>query len=180
MLGYVPMADVTSPERLCEWLGRRALGEWYAVPLDPAAREVLARCVATSDSLVQRFGGLISAFWSGADPAMAYESLGGLLGEEGRERALLELVQGQLLMSRRLPGAMDHLDRGFRLAVPWLGARDYFRVLKRHELLRELPPAVSPQPPRDLDALLTEARVIRRLRRGRPQPPSFSRRDTLG
>ncbi len=180
MLGYVPMADVTSPERLCEWLGQRALGEWYAVPLDPPDREPLARCVAAAGSLVERFGSLISAFWAGADPAMAYESLGGLLGDEGPERALLELVQGQLLMSRRLPGAMAYLDRGFRLAVPWLGAREYFRVLKRHELLRELPPAPSPQPPRDLDALLTEARVIRRLRRGRPQSPFFSHRDTLG
>ena len=97
-----------------------------------------------------------------------------------RDQALLELVRGQLLMTRKLQPANRHLQRGFELAAPWLGTTGYFELLRRHELLACLRLADTPSPPQGLAALQAEAAVVRRLR-GEPRCRSAGTHcDTLG
>jgi hypothetical protein len=98
-----------------------------------------------------------------------------------RDRALLEIVYGQLLLSRRQWPALQHLDRGFRLAAGYLEATDYFLLVRRHDLLRHIPLADTPVAPQGLQALLAEAAVIRQLQgTARRHPCSASHHDTIG
>ena len=60
--------------------------------------------------------------------------------------------------------ACDYLDSGFELAAHLLEPEEYFLVLKRHELLRRLQLMPTPSKAAGLDELLTEARVIQRLK----------------
>ncbi len=90
-------------------------------------------------------------------------------GRNRRARALAELVYGQLLLSRKLTGAFDHLGAGFSLAGPMMMAEDYLNVRRRHALLRRLELASTPASPHSLDALLVEAAVIVKLE-GRSMP----------
>ena len=94
---------------------------------------------------------------------------------------MLEMVYGQLLLSRRQWPALQHLDRGFSLAAGYLEATDYFLLVRRHDLLRHIPLADAPVVPHGLQALLAEAAVIRQLQgtAGR-HPCSVSHHDTLG
>jgi hypothetical protein len=106
---------------------------------------------------------LIARFWLGDDVEPEYQSLAAVARRRRtRSRALVEMVYGQLLMARRRPGAMAHLERAFAEARHLLAPEDYFIVLKRHSLLAQLPPIEASQG-EALDALLTTARVIARL-----------------
>ncbi len=145
-----------------------SLEGWHA---DPRPREDLR--------LLEGQGGiarLIARFQLGLPTAADLLAL--REGACARERALVELVWGQLLMSRRLSGAMEHLARGFDIARPFLSNRAYFALLKRHRLLARLPLFPAPRPAQCLEALLTEARVIERL--DPLPPPPGDRRDTWG
>jgi hypothetical protein len=153
------------------------LAAWLAEPLPAAqARAALAvlgrRPAGGPDGPGKAFGvhlgEMICRYWAGHDIEADYRNLSALYRGE-REQATLELVSGQLLIARRLRGALHHLDRGFALAARLLGAEDYFVVLGRHELLRQLPLFTTPSPPAGLDALLCEARVIARLRGNVPR-----------
>jgi hypothetical protein len=153
------------------------LSGWLAEPLPVAhARAALAglgrRSVGGPDGPGKPFavqlGEMICRYWAGREIEADYLNLSALYRGE-REQATLELVSGQLLIARRLRGAWHHLDRGFGLAARLLGAEDYFVVLGRHELLRQLPLFPKPSPPAGLDALLCEARVIARLRGNAPR-----------
>ena len=55
-------------------------------------------------------------------------------------------------------------SNGFELAAHLLEPEEYFLVLKRHELLRHLQLMPTPSKAAGLDELLTEARVIQRLK----------------
>ncbi len=79
------------------------------------------------------------------------------------------LYYGQLLLSRKLTGAFEHLSAGFSLAGPMMAAEDYLNVRRRHALLRRLELASTPASPHSLDALLVEAAVIVKLE-GRSMP----------
>ncbi len=57
------------------------------------------------------------------------------LGMSARPAVWVELVYGQLLMSKKLTGAMNHLDAGFELATEWMEAGEYFLLRERHRLL---------------------------------------------
>ncbi len=165
-----------------------SLASWLAEPMAPgpaaaALAEVQGRLHRAREG-EQRFGlnlaALICRYWAGQDISASYQTLAAVV-RAPRASALLELCCGQLFMARRSGPAWEHLERGFKLATHLLAAEDYFRVLKRHELLRLLPLHRQPAPPATLAALLQEARVIARL-----QPPGFSsapgggHRDTLG
>jgi hypothetical protein len=165
------------------------LAGWFAEPLSAA------RARSSLDGLGRRRLGLgtgpgrtfgvhlaemICHYWAGSDIEADYRNLSALYRGE-RDQAALELVSGQLLIARRLRGAWRHLERGFALAARLLDAEDYFVVLGRHELLRQLPLFAEPSAPAGLDALLCEARVIARLRGTAPRRSHHrtSHRDTI-
>jgi hypothetical protein len=161
-----------------------SLADWYATPLTPAAAERLL--AATRGAIAARLKSGVSPVSLRVLQQIAHFWLDGAAGEsmlasaDARERALEELVRGQLLASRKLCPAMTHLERGFRLAAPFLETADYFRLLREHELLACLPFSAVPAPARDLPALLNEAAVIRRLRQGDRRRPVRPHTDTLG
>ncbi len=122
---------------------------------------------------------LIAHFWLGRNVQPEFENLVKVTAEADR-KALVQLVYGQLLLSRKLSGADDYLQRGFLLATPFLEAGAYFQVMKRHALLTTLPLSHQPAPPASLQTLETEARVIQKFR-GQTRPPqSGDGKDTLG
>ena len=110
-----------------------------------------------------RLGEIIARFWAGKDIEAGYKNLLALLNGT-RQESLLELCVGQLLLARKLSSAWPHLERGFQLAAHLLEAEDYFLVMKRHELLRQLSLSHVGMEAVDLATLLTEARVIASLR----------------
>lgn len=164
-----------------------SLAAWYAQPLDAKAAQGLLREVHGIQQQAHRartacsacpFHEMVARYWLGRSIEGAYEHLMHS-GNAGRRRALAELISGQLLMSRRVRGAMERLRNGFYLAGPYLAAADYFQVLKRHELLAVLPLLPQPAPAQSLDALLREARVILQLQGPARRPPG-DRGDLIG
>lgn len=151
-----------------------SLAQWVADPLPanlaeqclPDVQRRLSTCLASGDTAFgPRLADLIVHFWSGHDIEGRYKNLFALL-PDGRERAKLELSVGQLLMARRLANSWEHLDRGFALAAHLLEPEDYFTVLKRHQLLRQLPLSSLPVVGSPLSQLLEEAQVIAQLKDG--------------
>ena len=172
----------------CPPAAQLRLADWYAEPLSAeAARAMLARArrrrqaslKAGESTFTARLIELIAGWWGGQDLAMHHASLAGE-PRTPQEQALLELVTGQLLVSRKLAAGRAHLQRGFALAAPLLPAQDYFTVMKRHGLLERLSLSSVPAAPAGLEALLTEAAVIQRLQgeKSRSGPPDPQ--DTLG
>lgn len=163
------------------------LAGWYAVPLSAPragelqilARQAIQRALADSASAeLPRLALMIAGFWLGHAVEHDYRSLAATLAPE--RRALLELIYGQLLISRKCAGALEHLHRGFALAAPGLAPADYFALLRRHELLQAL--VLSPRggAAQTLADLLNEARIVRQFGRGRGIPARHSPDDTLG
>jgi hypothetical protein len=105
---------------------------------------------------------LVARFWLGRPVQLYYQASRAMVADVPN-RALLELVYGQLLMSRKLQGAMAHLDQGFGLAGPHLAPKDYFVVLRRHRFLSRLYLSAAGGQPRGLTDLLAEAAAIEAL-----------------
>ncbi len=148
-----------------------SLSAWYAEPLDEHQAQAMLTEVQHRQRQAHRqrrqcgacpFHELVAGFWLGRSTDALYDRLV-RTDKDSRRRALAELIGGQLLMSRRLQGAMERLRNGFFLAAPHLQAAEYFQILKRHELLALLPLLQRPAPPRGLQSLLREAQVIRQL-----------------
>lgn len=169
--------------------GPASASEWFAVPMPRSqalefqsrAHSVLQRAYLTDgERLAGRLMELVSGFWLERPIETQFRVLRPNL--EGWRRALLDLVYGQLLVSRRELPAMQHLDEGFIAAADFLAPNAYFTVMNRHELLRHLPLFAEPRPVRTLDELLAEARVIRRLRGkgGSPGDTGEKHKDTNG
>ncbi|NNJ94050.1 MAG: hypothetical protein HKP57_04840 [Halobacteria archaeon] len=165
-----------------------SLSAWYAEPLDTVvAGDLLVRaeagqqaCLRAGESCFRlRVLAIICHAWLGSEPEIRHEALAALAGD-AHERALLDLVQGQLLASRKISGAMEYLQNGFRLAAPQLGATEYFALLQRHDLLDCLPYSVNPSVPQNLASLLNEAAVINRLRVGERRHHVIGHLDTVG
>lgn len=166
-----------------------ALAGWYADPLDPEQASAMLDAAAGSAQDAYRHGRpatgaelqqVIAGFWLGRPFAGRLDTLAESIDPAGTG-ALAVLVHGQLLMCRRLPGAMERLDQGFERARDLFLPGDFFVVMKRHGLLAELPLADEPRAAMGLDALLQEARVIRRLRGERRRPSGLTRSgDTTG
>lgn len=166
------------------------LSAWYARPLDPGAAAAL---LATAHAQLHRpratlrpafpwlLWRLVARFWLGRCVEADRRNLPAA-ARDGRDRALADLVYGQLLMSRKLERAPRYLEAGFHALVPWLTAREYLQVLRRHERLGDLVLRPSPSPPRDLETLLIEAAVIRRLAGPAPRRRRYhgSHCDTAG
>jgi len=174
------------------WLQAEAdfsLAAWYASPLtqiQATALQTQARlCLQQAmtggtNSLVPRLADVIAGFWLGRDVNHDYRSLMATLPET--QRASVELVYGQLLMSCKRSSAMLHLERGFELVTAMLAPAAYFVLLRRHTLLSYLVLTPAGSPPQTLGDLLREARVIQRLsdRRGVLRGSYNSHDDTLG
>jgi hypothetical protein len=84
------------------------------------------------------------------------------------------------LISRKLRPATTYLERGFMRAARYLDSSDYLRLLRRHELLDCLVLTGTPADPQPLDALLSEAAVIRRLREHTGRRNQTDHHDTVG
>lgn len=107
---------------------------------------------------------LAARFWLEEPTADHFDVLRARLRDSGaRARALVDLSEGQLRMSRRLEGALSRLERGFATAEPLLSPGDYFTLLKRHRRLAVLPLSPIPLPPEGLGGLLATAAVIERM-----------------
>lgn len=166
-----------------------SLAGWYGAPLGPEEAMHLQRLTNIGlrlnhgpprpPHLDRALCSMVARFWLGLDVEGDYLSLR-KTASSARDQALNELVYGQLLMSQRLIGAHDALEHGFHLAANLLAAKDYFQVLKRHELLAELSLSARGSPPQDLPGLLAEAVVIRRLRGKRLPIGSNDPADTVG
>ena len=151
-----------------------ALGRWYAEPLDKTEAAKLLERAGVRERRSLRHGRscrtchllrLVACFWLDQGADTAYRSAQMATARTAHGRALTELVWGQLLASRRRPGAARHLHAGFESASGLLAAADYFNLVRRHALLGRLPPAETPSPPAPLEELLTAASVIVRLER---------------
>lgn len=163
------------------------LAGWYAAPLaSPRAGELHAqarlamqRALAIAGSAeLPRLAQLIAGFWLGHAVEHDYRSLAATLAPD--RQALMELIYGQLLISRKRIGAMEHLRRGFALAAPKLAPADYFTLLRRHELLQSLALSAAGAAPLDLPDLINEARIVKQFRTGRGIPAGHKPDDTLG
>lgn len=166
-----------------------ALAAWYARPLDVrdagtllelAQAAIQQRLRSGEDCHALQLLVLLCRFWAGADVRADYLELAVLPAAGDHQRALLDLVYGQLLVSRKLNGATRYLAQGFARAAGLLAGGDYFQVLRRHELLAFLALADRPAPARDLPELLAEAAVIRRLRGAGGMQATGTHLDTLG
>jgi hypothetical protein len=161
--------EALSPVQAEQWLhqlraSRRSISADRGARLSVWIREVTARC-ALSMPIELHYRDMKEAAVS------------------RREQALVELVYGQALISQRLRAGLSHLDAGLRLAHDIIATADYFTLVKRHELLSELPLGDDPAPPQGLSALLVEAGVIRRLKAARTDARRYiipHRADTLG
>lgn len=166
-----------------------SLDNWWADPLDRDLAEALLAEVRRALQQAYALGSsgdalrileIIALFWLQRPVGHLYSSLHATPGNQ-LQHSLLELVYGQLLLSRRQAGAVEHLDAGFRLAAELLEAESYFALMKRHDLLRHLTPSTHPVEPQPLNELLVEARVIQRLNgRGTHRKISSHKADTLG
>jgi hypothetical protein len=154
------------------------LGIWHGDPLDTAAaQDLLARAQQR-----QRRGKrqrrcrtcvlqeLIAHYWQGENIAALYRHALPLMRHSAHGRALLELVTGQLLLSRRLHSARQHLEQGFHLASRLFTPDDYLAVLKRKQQLAHLPLSDTPLPAATLTQLLVTAQVIERMEGGTRRP----------
>lgn len=167
------------------------LGRWYAEPLSAdearqcfaeASRRLEQRLRHGGRTLCCRLHLMMARFWQGEDISEEYRNLQRLAAGRAHSRALLELIYGQLLLSRQLTGALEHLDYGFNLARNLFTAGDYFTVMNRHRLLRQLPLSDTPAEAKPLESLLTSARVIERMRQSAPARPNYPHdpKDTYG
>jgi hypothetical protein len=171
---HFPVDLVPDPVRWLQSEADFSLAAWYASPLtqmQATALQTDARLrlqqamTGRMSSLVPRLADVIAGFWLGRDVSLDYRSLMATLPE--MQRATVELVYGQLLMSCKRSAAMLHLERGFELATAVLAPAAYFVLLRRHTLLSYLVLTPTGAPPQTLGDLMQEARVIQRLSAGR-------------
>lgn len=166
------------------------LHDWYANPLDqPQALELLEQahamlqssCLNGSETFHCHLQEIIARFWLNQNIDIHVHTLRQTTSKPAL-LALLEMVYGQLLASRKLAGAIDHLTAGFNSASDLLPAAEYFKLSRQLELLNCLPYSDTPAPAQDLNSLLGEAAVIKRLQESRRGPKQYplNPKDTTG
>lgn len=154
------------------------LGAWHAEPLNAAAAQALLARAQQRNYRGQRqrrcrtcvLQELIARYWLGEEINALYRHALPLLQRSAHGRALLEIITGQLLLSRRLNGARQHLDNGFHRASRLFTPSAYLAVLNRQQQLAPLPLSETPLPAATLAELLTTAQVIARMEGGRRRP----------
>lgn len=166
------------------------LSLWCADPLTrEQAHDLLERAERRGQAYLRRgrscltceLQRLAARFWLEEPTGDHFDVLRARLRDSGsRARALVELTEGQLLMSRRLRGALSRLERGFAVSEPLLSPADYFAVLKRHRQLAVLPLSPTPLPPEGLEGLLATGAVIARMGGGKKTAPKSDPNDIYG
>jgi hypothetical protein len=180
-----PVAMVTArglgdyPASLATWYGEPVAAADAACLYADTEKALRYRLCAGSPVFTLQVLQLLARFWMGVSIPLDYQQLAASTTEQ-RDQALLEIVYGQLLLSRRQWPALQHLERGFRLAASYLAATDYFLLVRRHELLRHIPLSDVQVSPQGLQSLLAEAAVIRQLQGTGRHTCSVSHHDTLG
>jgi len=158
------------------------LSRWYATPLDRDSAETLLRTAQQREAIRIRRGKscytcrlqrMIAHYWLGKEIDEEFHALQHRLRNTAHGRILAELIYGQLLMSKRRPGAMAALNNAFHHARHLLIPADYFALFKRHDLLHKLPLGSELQKGLSLEELLTTAAVIERM----TKPQRAGRRD---
>jgi len=183
-------ANLPKPAAAASLLGQGppSLAAWYADPLGRSVAEDLYTGAEQALQARLREGvpgfqlqvlQLVCRFWLAEVITLEYERLR-VSAAGACEQALLELVYGQLLVSCKYRQAHRHLERGFSLAAPQLDSADYFRLVRRHELLGFLCMSDTASLPQTLDALLAEAAVIRCLQQGTGRHYRSAHFDTVG
>lgn len=176
-----PAADLLRPQR-------PSLAAWYAGPLSARALHRLQQAAEAGLQSRLRQGGssfrhqllqLVCQYLAGTDIEPGYRHLVAI-SRDALDKALLELVYGQLLISRKLQPATLHLEQGFIQAAGYLDSGDYFRLVWRHELLGYLVLGKNPAVSQSLDKLLSEAAVIKCLRDNDGLPNEYAHHDTVG
>lgn len=167
------------------------LARWYAEPLTIEQAEALLKLSADREQLLlKRFGRpytapllrLIALYWLGEPIEGHYQHLISRRSQSPHLEILKPLIYGQLLMSRHREGAMTYLENAFQQARLLLRPEDYFVVLKRHQLLQNLPQDETQLKGETLASLLTTAAVIQRMKQSHGERPGFSHdpNDTYG
>ena len=144
------------------------LAQWHAAPLEAGRARMLLAALPPGGNFEQQHRRLVLRWWAQEPAEGLFETVRAAVAYEPGKAAQWALTFGQLHLACRLEGAWTHLDEGFRQASPLLAADDYFRVLRRHQLLRPLALGPAPQPGLSLAELLAVARVTARLT-GRPR-----------
>jgi len=147
------------------------LGRWYATPCSTADAKRLHTAASDRQQRRLRRGVscltcelqmMVAEFWLHRPIESVYQRVAAH-SRTRRPHALVALIYGQLLASRRLPGATEQLQEALRVAQTLLTAGDYLRLLNRHALLARLPPVPGGAPAEPLENLLTAARIAARL-----------------
>ena len=146
------------------------LSDWHAEPLSTQEAqkllsEVRSQLKHAHDSNYQqlRIQEMIARFWLNRDISGDMENLQAICKDECC-RALVKLIYGQLLISRKLKAGLDYLQQGFQQASQHFPATAYLEVLRRHERLKHLPLTDNPAESQTLHDLLIEADVIKKLK----------------
>jgi hypothetical protein len=167
------------PAPLSAWYGNPMTMEFAGQLLSHARIRQQERLRAGATGFQLQLLKALCHHWLGTGPDSGFAELKALAAR-GHERALLQLVRGQLLASRKASGALACLAAGFREAAPMLDTAEYFALVRQHELLAYLPYSNEPATAKILDELLAEAAVIKQLRSGQPNMPACLHQDTVG
>lgn len=158
------------------------LARWYAEPLThEQAQALLTLSQQREQALLKRHGKsylspllkLIALHWLDKPIEGHYQHLISKRGRSVHVEILKPLLYGQLLISKKKPGATDYLDEAFELARLLLRPEDYFEVVKRHKLLKILPTEGDAGKGDPLEALLKTAGVIERMKQSHATRPGF-------
>lgn len=156
-----------------ETQGLGILARWYAEPLNlDEAEQLLSLNVKREQERLKRHGSplisphikLIALHWLGEPIEGHYHHLISRKGKSIHAEILKPLIYGQLLMSREQNGAIGYLDQAFAQARLLLRPEDYFTMMKRHQLLKQLPLGSGNAAGKTLEALLATAGVIERMK----------------
>lgn len=165
-----------------------SLAHWYANPLNEAEAVVLlARATQQQPGggsrrrslLARRLQGVVARYWLGQPVEDELALLRSYARPSRRARLAIDLIEGQLLMSRRLARALALLEGVFDQGHHLLDAEGYLIVFRRLSLLRQIPLSPTALPPLTLHELEQLSRVISRLD-GRRHTPRHDPNDTFG
>lgn len=167
------------PAPLSAWYGNPMTAESAGQLLSLARIRQQERLRAGAASFQVQLLKALCHSWLGTGPDSGFAELE-KLATRRHERALLQLVHGQVLASRKASGALACLAEGFHEAAPLLDTAGYFALVRQHELLGHLPYLDKATMAQTLDELLAEAAVIKQLRSGQPGMRACLHQDTVG
>ena len=167
--------------------GELPLAGWYADPLtQEQASELAGRIMgqrqgrqADCDPFTLELFMMIARWWQGKPIEAEVRRLQRVYPEPARQ-GLASLVYGQLLISRKLGGAIEALDEALQRLAGELTPGDYIELLRRHQSLSRLHLGKRPAAAQTLQALLNEAAAIEALEGPKRPKPRSGRQDTTG